>query len=469
MNALFIYMIKAAVYLIAFYLVYSLMLSRDTSYGRNRAFILLSLALSLILPFITLETLKPMGIQFFGKFLSAVLVTASSDPNGKAISDNSSAGVLPLVFSIYKIGLIAFILKLLADFLNLLFMIILKKDPESRIIRFNGLNTAAFSAMGYIFISSRLSHKESDEIIRHEENHLRQNHFLDILFIEIVMAFQWFNPFIYLFNRSLRAIHEYQADRDCLNSGMPVVNYQNLLLSQVFKSRVFNLTNSFSNPSLIKKRMIMMTKKRTSSLAIMKLFIVIPVTGIVFLGISAYREIPVSPIKQLIPETTPQITLSIVASNSSSATNETIAPPPPPPPPPNSENTAGPKREGKINIVAEKPGTGIEEVMNSEPFVVVEEMPMFPGGDSELMKFLGEHTQYPEVALQNGIQGRVIIRFCVTPEGGVSRISVIKSVNPELDAEAIRVVENLPAFKPGKQGGKPVPVWYMVPIIFKLQ
>ncbi|HNY14205.1 MAG TPA: energy transducer TonB, partial [Bacteroidales bacterium] len=104
-----------------------------------------------------------------------------------------------------------------------------------------------------------------------------------------------------------------------------------------------------------------------------------------------------------------------------------------------------------------------------EPFVVVEEMPMFPGGDAELLKYIGEHTNYPEVAKENNIQGRVIVRFCVTAKGSVSQISVLKGVDPELDKEAMRVVSTLPPFKPGKQGGKPVPVWYMVPITFTLK
>jgi protein TonB len=114
-----------------------------------------------------------------------------------------------------------------------------------------------------------------------------------------------------------------------------------------------------------------------------------------------------------------------------------------------------------------------EEVQEAEPeeipFVVVEEMPMFPGGDGELLKFIAEHTTYPDIAKENNIQGRVIVRFCVTAKGGVSQVSILKGVDPELDAEAIRVVNTLPAFKPGKQGGKPVPVWYMVPITFTLK
>jgi TonB family protein len=99
-----------------------------------------------------------------------------------------------------------------------------------------------------------------------------------------------------------------------------------------------------------------------------------------------------------------------------------------------------------------------------EPFVVVEEMPLFPGGDSTLLAFISKNIVYPENAKKNNIQGRVILRFCITESGSVDRVSILQGVDDELDAEAIRVVKSLPAFKPGKQGGKPVPVWYMVPI-----
>jgi periplasmic protein TonB len=113
-----------------------------------------------------------------------------------------------------------------------------------------------------------------------------------------------------------------------------------------------------------------------------------------------------------------------------------------------------------------------EEVQEAEtepqPFVVVEEMPSFPGGEAALLKYLAAHTNYPLVAQENNIQGKVMVRFCVTAKGGIDLVSVIRSIDPELDAEAIRVVKALPAFKPGKQSGRPVPVWYSVPIIFQI-
>ena len=472
-------MVKVAVYLAAFYLVYSLMLSKDTTYGRNRAFLLLSLASALFFPLIAFQTIKPLDIQFFGKFLSEVFITASRNGNSDSVSALSMPGPLQVIYTIYIIGLAVSMFKFLIDFTNLLYLIAKKKNRGSRIIRFHGFNTAGFSALGYIFINTRLSPEEAGEIIKHEQNHLRQNHFLDIIFIEIVKTIQWFNPVVYLLNRDLRAIHEFQADHDCISSGVPVVSYQSLLLSQVFKSKAFNLTNSFSNPSLIKRRMIMMTKKPTSALANMKLLLVVPVTAIVFLAISAYKEMPISPEKQNgvnpIPEFSSVLTSDPSSKPSSSSPKQSasslkasknksvpesvkyeVAPPPPPPPPP-------PPAEDLIDK------TNNELIDEDIPFVVVEQMPQFTGGPNELLRYIAQNTQYPESAKSNNVQGKVIIRFCVTAKGGVSQISVLKGVSPDLDSEAMRVVSTLPEFIPGKQGGVAVAVWYMVPIAFTLK
>jgi periplasmic protein TonB len=103
------------------------------------------------------------------------------------------------------------------------------------------------------------------------------------------------------------------------------------------------------------------------------------------------------------------------------------------------------------------------------PYVAVEEMPTFPGGNAALSKIIGEHLRYPANAQEKGIQGKVIVKFCVTAQGGVSMLSVLKGVDPDLDQEAMRVVKTLTKFNPGKKGGVPVPVWYLIPITFSLK
>jgi len=110
-----------------------------------------------------------------------------------------------------------------------------------------------------------------------------------------------------------------------------------------------------------------------------------------------------------------------------------------------------------------------EEEEEETVFFVVEEMPEFPGGELALRKFIAANTEYPAMARENNIQGKVYVRFMVAENGGVSRVTVVRSVHPLLDKEAERVVGLLPKWKPGKQRNKPVKVWYTVPINFQLQ
>jgi periplasmic protein TonB len=104
-----------------------------------------------------------------------------------------------------------------------------------------------------------------------------------------------------------------------------------------------------------------------------------------------------------------------------------------------------------------------------EPEVWVEEMPAFPGGNEALLKYISKTIQYPQTAVENGIQGKVTLRFVVSSDGSVKRVEVLRGVDPLLNEEAVRVVSSLPKWKPGKQNGKPVPVWFSVPVTFKLE
>jgi len=110
-----------------------------------------------------------------------------------------------------------------------------------------------------------------------------------------------------------------------------------------------------------------------------------------------------------------------------------------------------------------------EEVDEQEIFQVVEEMPEFPGGMPECMKFLGKNIKYPQISQENGVQGRVIVQFVVNKDGSIVDPVVVRGVDPYLDKEALRVIAMMPKWKPGKQRGKPVRVKYTVPVMFRLQ
>ncbi|MDE7397678.1 MAG: energy transducer TonB [Muribaculum sp.] len=122
-------------------------------------------------------------------------------------------------------------------------------------------------------------------------------------------------------------------------------------------------------------------------------------------------------------------------------------------------------REHKDEIVVEEK----KPVEDNHVFTTVEQMPQFPGGDAELLKYIQKNLKYPPVAMENNIQGRVVIQFVVTRTGKVGEVKVARSKDPDLDKEAVRVVKSLPDFIPGKMNGQAVNVWYTVPITFKLQ
>ncbi len=113
--------------------------------------------------------------------------------------------------------------------------------------------------------------------------------------------------------------------------------------------------------------------------------------------------------------------------------------------------------------------TQTPEVQKEEPYDMVEQMPQFPGGPAELLKYIAKNLKYPIIAQENGIQGKVILRFVVNAKGYVEDIKVLRSLDPYCDKEAVRVVKSLPQWIPGKQNGRNVPVYYTCPIVFKLQ
>jgi TonB family protein len=454
-------MVKTALYLAGFYIVYFLFLSRDTQYTRNRSFIILSVILSFILPLIKLNINQDGAIAYFGKTLSEIFVIAERGSNkGTAVGPQGNE-IMTIIFTVYITGVIILGFKLLHDTGSLLLLIARHgKNPE-RLVRFKGLNTSGFSAMGYVFINQALAGDETEEVLRHEMNHLKLNHYADIFLIELVKVLQWFNPAIYLINRSLRAVHEYQADEGCLSAGISVINYQNLLLNHIFRSRIFTPSNSFSNPSLIRKRITMMTRERSGAAASFKLLFVIPVVGILMMIISSYRISTENISGSDLAGSSATIKKTVPLIRQYDALKEPEQMPPPPPPPPAPAVTLSVIKQ---EIIPEK-----SEEAPTEVFVVVEEMPAYPGGDKAMMEFIYNNIVYPEEAKEKNIQGRVVLRFVVKYTGEVGNVQVIKGVDPSLDKEAQRVIEKLPVWKPGRQGGKPVNVWYSVPVTFQLK
>ncbi len=167
-------------------------------------------------------------------------------------------------------------------------------------------------------------------------------------------------------------------------------------------------------------------------------------------------------------------------------TRQDQVPPPPPPPPPKvvdmlvivDDNTEikdelqieDTEADAKTAITAVMQVSTVKEEEEDAPvFFIVEEMPEFPGGALALRNFIAQSVKYPVIAQENGIQGKVFVNFVVAKDGTITNAKIFRGVDPSLDKEALRVVNSLPKWKPGKQGGKPVRVSYTVPINFVLQ
>ncbi|NMB05110.1 MAG: energy transducer TonB [Bacteroidales bacterium] len=162
--------------------------------------------------------------------------------------------------------------------------------------------------------------------------------------------------------------------------------------------------------------------------------------------------------------------------------------PPPPPPPPEPEapeiiEVVEEKVETKLEIKTEDdqsqrqmqtyvpppPPKPKQEEVTEEIFVVVEDQPLFPGGNAAMMKFLSDNIKYPVIAQENNIQGRVICNFVVEKDGSITDVQVVRGVDPSLDREAVRVIQQMPRWKPGKQRGQAVRVRFTLPVVFRLQ
>lgn len=182
------------------------------------------------------------------------------------------------------------------------------------------------------------------------------------------------------------------------------------------------------------------------------------------------------------------IVQDVLAEEEIEITRRDAEPPPPPPPPPVEETPEiiqvveeEVQTRFEINVeddqsqrqaqtyVPPPPPQPKEEAVTEEIFVVVEEQPEYPGGNAAMMQFLSNNIRYPVIAQENGIQGRVICNFVVERDGSITDVQVVRGVDPSLDREAVRVIQQMPRWKPGKQRGQAVRVRFTLPVVFRLQ
>lgn len=455
MGLFFIYSLKVALCLTAFYLVYKLLLSRETFFGFNRAVLLGMAGVSLLLPLLrfTVES-APEPVGGFVVVEDIVMQAVAADAPGFSVT------AAQMCFAIYMIGVAFFACREAWSLLCLRRMIRGGRVAECA----DGVKTVVakgdvspFSWMGNIIISEKDYRDRPEYILLHERAHIAGRHSWDILLCDVLIVFQWFNPAAWLLKAELQSVHEYEADRRVLSSGVNAADYQLLLIRKAVGDKLFSMANNLTQSSL-KKRITMMLKKKSNPWSRARMLVAVPVAAVAVVAFATPKAESLSNViesesEALVSKVMPAVKAQ--ADGSSQGATEMAAADAAPV---KAEAEAQPKADASEAIVPD----GDDKVYD-----VVEQQPEFPGGTSGLAKWLGDNIKYPAEAAKQGIEGRVIVQFVVGIDGTVSNVKLMRPVNPLLDHEALRVVTAMPKWTPGKQDGKPVAVKYTIPVTFR--
>jgi len=419
MNDLVLYMLQSAISLSVLYGVYWLFLRRDTFFMINRAFLLAASLFSLIFPLFRFNWLFPTDVT--STYYAALdMVTINASRIESTFAKNLT--VMQILVIVYLTGVAIFTVRFIIQLLQLLFMIRkygISRHEGLRIV-FIDNNYSPFSFFNLIFINRKQLNRENiQEIITHEQVHIRQKHSVDLILLEVMTILQWFNPFVWFYRISLKSIHEFLADQGVLLKGYNPVDYQKLLIGQYMGIQVNDLTNNF-NHSLLKKRIVMMTKSKSNLAAQLKVLLVTPVA---FLLVVAFT---VSPVVKTVAQVD--------------------------------------KKTQKTEAKSQSP----KQETQDELFTVVEQMPKFPGGDDARITYLVNNIKYPDEARKAGIQGVTYVSFIVEKDGSITGAKVLRGFDKACDEVALNVIKNMPKWEPGVQKGKPVRVQFNMPIKFAL-
>lgn len=497
MGAISIYAIKSAICLALMYIPYMLMLRRETFFRFNRGVLVAILSLSLALPLLNIAPWAFLDQTEIGAMNRAItevgvpmieigaptmeLVDEYATSGQLASTSTVSVGWADALVAVYILGaLVVFIVKLVQLLKMLRFMrrgVLWTNREDGVTVYCHARDVVPFSWANRIVISERDYNESGREILLHEKAHVRCGHSADVCMVALCEVLQWFNPFVWLLSSSLSDVHEYEADAEVLRAGVNAHSYQMLLIKKAVGSSSYAFANSF-NHSLLKKRITMMMKKKSSPWMRTKALYVIPVAGIALsafatseftnsvelISESKVNELPemvqaaeqktiVEPVQDE-PKKEPLIVVDgkvvevndELLSGNSNPTNELLC----------KVANLKPEDISHITVLKGVSGTAIygekgangvieiatkkvadksvadtvkvaEEAGESGIFIECEQMPEFPGGHGELMKFIAKNIRYPKLAIEYGVKGRVLVQFVVNKDGSVGEHSILSS------------------------------------------
>ena len=475
-----IYLIKINVALMLLYGFYRLTVSRDTFFGLRRLTLWLIYAVALMVPALNLEywvrdtpTMVSMANVYADTFYPVVVVKAQA----------SGITWMDMLLGIYWVGVAVLSLRLVWQLFCIIRLVVISRKQEVEGITVHLLKGegSPFSFFRWVFMyPSTLEGKQLHEVMVHECTHVSGLHSLDTLFSELFSIACWFNPFAWLMKQEVRMNLEYLADESVLSDGNARKSYQYHLLGLAYRqpNESTKIANNF-NLLPLKKRIKMMNKRRTSEIGKAKYFLFAPLAG-VLLMVSNIESVA-REIGEQIPE------VAEVQQKAEQALNADVAVANPMAKdavemmnPAEAEEMEADKAAEAALIAVEQAKQAAEEKVKTKPQTdttkkknswdcIPETMPYFPGGNVLMLKYLADNIKYPASAVKAKKQGRVIVGFIVQKDGSITHAKIVRSIDPELDAEALRVVKGMPKWTPGTQLGKPVSVKYALPVKFSLQ
>lgn len=436
MFAFIIYELKVAVILAAFYLCFKCFLSKEKLHRFNRIVLITSSVLAFILPLciITIHKTIPMPDMVENGLISIEEAQTFVTATEAAGSISWKAAIITL----YLLGVAYVLVGIVTGIAR-----VMKVIRNGKRMQMYGCEVVIcekdvppFSWMHWIVMSRTDFESGNRHILEHEKAHVRLGHSKDVLLVDILSAFQWFNPAIWLLKGDLRAVHEYEADDAVLSQGVNIKEYQYSLIRKAVTNSGYSIANNF-NHSMLKSRINMMSRSKAPAAKGLKAIYLLPLLGCA-LALNAK---------------------TVFDYDSDAASVGTVM-------------EAGEINE--VNVIAygelkeRMVPLTTDEV--SVDFSKLDKVPDFEGGDANAFSlWVNRRLRYPESAKAAGVTGRVVVSFKVNSDGRVSDVNVLRGICDALDEEAVRVVSSSPDWTPGEVDGKPVATIFTFPVIFALR
>ena len=475
------YILESLAFQLVFLLAYDLFLKKETFFQWNRAYLLGTFALSIILPWVKVEALTtsmPEGLQTTTVFLTQL--------NGVVLGPGAEeTSILQQISWPYLVlGLGSLFATIWFAYKLVQIKRLRHKGAVEHYREFTKVtvpqSTSAFSFFRNIFMGEEIQKDKEDNILAHELVHVKQWHSLDLLFFELARIVFWFNPLVYIYQNRVAELHEFIADERAVKHNK--ADHFEMLLSQAFHTQNISFVNQFFNRSLIKKRIVMLQKKKSKAVWQLKYALLLPlVLGmLVYTSCESEKSNTVSDserqlsleerLQMLSNEIEGKDSLTESERNQIAKMAQTMI---------DQTNKSASEVNGWTVKAGINPPASVErDSTDAVAFAVIDEVPIFPGCENavdkkqcfneKIVEHIKKHFRYPEAAEKQGIQGRVSILFTIDTNG---EISSIKKRGPSeiLENEAVRIIERLPKMQPGKHKGETVNVPFAIPITFKLK